>query len=361
MARIRDCLYEDSTRHGTLRYRFRRDRDAPRITLPGKPGDPEFEDAYKRLMAGQDIRKSKPERPRSKHAPGTFGELAELYFEHMDELLDTKKLAQATHKQRHNLIGRIMPTLRDGQMASLEPRHIRLVMQQFKSTPHQANNLLKSLRAMFKFGVKTGYLDADPSVGVESNSKVTDGFRPWEIEQVRAFFSHYRRGTKAHLAMTLLIITACRRSDLVRLGPGNIQNIDGKPYLAFVQEKTGFKDRTKVVIPLVDALAQAIAATPTGDETFLITDYGKPFTKNGFGSRFRSWCREAGVPDEFSSHGIRKAVGTFLAEAGCTQYEIMALHGHGDPKASEIYTRSVDRRKLVESALGRFDLGKIIE
>jgi hypothetical protein len=42
-------------------------------------------------------------------------------------------------------------------------------------------------------------------------------------------------------------------------------------------------------------------------------------------------------------------------------YEIMALHGHGDPKASEIYTRSVDRRKLVESAMGRIDLGTIIE
>ncbi len=60
------------------------------------------------------------------------------------------------------------------------------------------------------------------------------------------------------------------------------------------------------------------------------------------------------------SHGIRKAVGTILAEAGCTLYEIMALHGHGDPKASEIYTRSVDRRKLVESAMGRIDLGNIM-
>jgi hypothetical protein len=39
----------------------------------------------------------------------------------------------------------------------------------------------------------------------------------------------------------------------------------------------------------------------------------------------------------------------------------MALHGHGDPKTSEIYTRSVDRRKLVESAMGRINLGRIIE
>jgi integrase len=141
---------------------------------------------------------------------------------------------------------------------------------------------------------------------------------------------------------------------------GENQQIDGKPDLAFVQEKTGFQDRTKVVVPLVDSLARAIDATTTGDQTFLVTDYGKPFSKNGLGNRFRSWCREAGLPDDLSSHGIRKAVGAILAEAGCTQYEIMALHGHGDPKASEIYTRSVDRRKLVESAMGRIDLGTII-
>ncbi len=361
MPKIRDCIYEDTTRHGTVRYRFRKDRDAPRITLPGKPWDPAFEDAYRRLMAGQDIRKPQVQRPQSRYQPGTFGDLADLYFRRMDELLDAKKLAAATHKQRVNLIGRVMPKLKDGQMQTLEARHIRAVMQDFRDTPHQANNLLKSLRAMFKFGVEIGYLATDPSSDVKGNSKVTDGFRPWTVEEVRSFFKKHPVGKKAHLALSLLIITACRRSDLVLLGPGHIQTIDGKPFLAFVQEKTGFKDRTKVVVPLVDALARAINATATGDKTFLITDYGKPFSKNGFGNRFRTWCRDAGLPDQLSSHGIRKAVGAILAEAGCTQFEIMAVHGHGDPKASEIYTRSVDRRKLVESAMGRIDLGTIIE
>ncbi len=78
--------------------------------------------------------------------------------------------------------------------------------------------------------------------------------------------------TVSNLALSLLIITACRRSDLVLLGPGHIQSIDGKPYLAFVQEKTGFQDRMKVVVPLVDCLARAIAATTTGEKTFLMTD-----------------------------------------------------------------------------------------
>jgi hypothetical protein len=89
----------------------------------------------------------------------------------------------ATHNQRHNLIGRVMPSLRDGQMRTMEQRHIRLVMLQVKHTPHQVNNRLQVLRAMFKFGLKTGHLEAAPSVRVERHSKVTEGFRPWEIRR----------------------------------------------------------------------------------------------------------------------------------------------------------------------------------
>lgn len=44
-----------------------------------------------------------------------------------------------------------------------------------------------------------------------------------------------------------------------------------------------------------------------------------------------------------------------------TQYAIVALHSHRDPKAPEIYTRSMDRRKLVEAVMGRIDLDTIIE
>ena len=63
----------------------------------------------------------------------------------------------------------------------------------------------------------------------------------------------------------------------------------------------------------------AIAATSTGTDTFLVTGYGKPFSKIGFGNRFKSWCRDAGLPDNLAAHDVRKAVGVILAEAGCSQ------------------------------------------
>jgi integrase len=59
----------------------------------------------------------------------------------------------------------------------------------------------------------------------------------------------------------------------------------------------------------------------------LITEYGKPFTANGFGNKFKDWCRQADLP-HCSAHGVRKAISTALAEAGATPHEIMAVTGH---------------------------------
>jgi hypothetical protein len=49
-------------------------------------------------------------------------------------------------------------------------------------------------------------------------------------------------------------------------------------------------------IPIAPPLADIIAATPMiGVKTFLVTDYGKPFTPAGFGNWFRERCNEAGL------------------------------------------------------------------
>ena len=47
-------------------------------------------------------------------------------------------------------------------------------------------------------------------------------------------------------------------------------------------------------------------------------------------------------------HGLRKAAGRRLAEAGCTPHEIMAVLGHKTLAEAERYTRDAD-----QAALGR--------
>ena len=51
--------------------------------------------------------------------------------------------------------------------------------------------------------------------------------------------------------------------------------------------------------------------------TFLMTEWGKPFTSNGFGNWFRDQCNDAGL-SQCSAHGLRKARATILAERGAT-------------------------------------------
>ena len=89
--------------------------------------------------------------------------------------------------------------------------------------------------------------------------------------------------------------------------------------------------------------------------TYLLTASGKPFRDARY---FRKWVRAAGLIRKDGSvtrspHGIRKATGGFMAEAGASEYEIMAVHGHSSPKTSAIYTTGASRAKLAAAGLAR--------
>jgi integrase/recombinase XerD len=80
-------------------------------------------------------------------------------------------------------------------------------------------------------------------------------------------------------------------------------------------------------IALHPDLAEIIAATASaGARTFLATEYGKTFSPNGFGNKFRDWCDQAGLP-HCSAHGLRKAIAARLSEQEASAHEIMAVTG----------------------------------
>jgi len=93
---------------------------------------------------------------------------------------------------------------------------------------------------------------------------------------------------------------------------------------------------------------QTIAASKTGDLTFLVTERGTPFVKESFGNWFRDACREAGCPG--SVHGLRKARATRAGENGATVHQLMALFGWKTEKMALIYTRKADRKRLAPTA-----------
>jgi integrase len=109
-------------------------------------------------------------------------------------------------------------------------------------------------------------------------------------------------------------------------------------------------------LPIIDELSRIIAASPCGDLTFLVTEFGKPFTSNGFGNKMRQWCDDAGLP-ACSAHGLRKAAASRLAELGCTELQIMAVTGHRTSKEIVRYTRGARQKIMASSAMAKMSEG----
>jgi integrase len=106
---------------------------------------------------------------------------------------------------------------------------------------------------------------------------------------------------------------------------------------------------TLVEIPILPDLRGALDAMAAKNLTYLTTEYGQAFSAAGFGNWFRERCNEAGVPNGYSSHGLRKAAATRLADAGCTDHEIMAWGGSETLKEVQRYTRAANRKRLAQS------------
>lgn len=84
-----------------------------------------------------------------------------------------------------------------------------------------------------------------------------------------------------------LLYTGQRRSDVVRMRPDDVSGGSIK----VTQQKTG----AKLDIPIHPKLqAELNAWQDVGAGTFLATEYGKPFSVNGFYNNFSEWCQEAG-------------------------------------------------------------------
>ena len=105
------------------------------------------------------------------------------------------------------------------------------------------------------------------------------------------------------------------------------------------------EDAVEVSIPVISELRAVIEATPVaGTTTFLVTQYGRGFTADGFGNK-AEWRKEAELPG-FNSHGVRKAAATRMADRGASAHTLMAGFGWLDIKQAELYTRDVERKRL---------------
>jgi integrase/recombinase XerD len=333
-------VVEDVDRHGNVRLYFRRKGHA-KICLPGLPGSDEFMAVYSAALASSE-QQQPPRRQRA--GKGSFGFVCRSYY----ASTTFKALGASTQAWRRRALDAICVKHGDKPVAQMSAKHVRMLRDEKADFPGAARNRLKALRALFRWAVEKDEAPHDPTIGVKAITYVTKGHHSWTLEEVEAYERRHPLGTKARLAMAILLYTSWRREDAVRLGPQHV--CDGR--IKYRQAKNEHRNPVDMDIPLLPELAEAIASLPSAHLTFLVTEYGRPFTPNGFGNAFRDWCRQANLP-HCSAHGLRKALATRLAERGATPHEIMAITGHKSLEEVELYTRTAQKSRLADRAMSR--------
>lgn len=318
--------------HGQERWYFRQPR-RPKVRLPGKPGTEPFMAAYQRAAAGVGPLPIGENRS----TPGTVSAAIAAYYQHNSFL----GLAPTTRAMRRAILERLRAEYGTLRLAGLRAHHVAIILG--KQKPFAARNWLKTLRGFLQFAVATGMRNDDPSAGVKlSRAPSAGGFHSWTESEIAQYEEHHPIGSRARLAMALLLYTAARRGDVVRLGPQHIKS----GQISYRQQKTGRELR----IPVHRELAVVIAASDGGHLTFLTTAAGAPFSAAGFGNLFRQWCDEAGLP-QCTAHGLRKAQSRRLAEAGCSAPQIAAITGHKTLSEVQRYIEAAEQVTMARAAI----------
>jgi integrase len=328
-------LHREETRHGLVTWYVRRGH-GPRIRIKAEYGSEAFWAEYRAALEGAPL----PSKAAKAH---TLAWAIDRYRNGSA----WAGMSTATRKQRENIFRAVIKTAGTSLLREITEETIRAGRERRSETPHSANNFLKTMRGFFAWAVEDKLVTIDPTKGVKmlAGPNDADGFHTWSQEELDRYEARWPLGTRERLAFDLLLYTGLRRGDAVRLGLQHVR--DGVITIRTEKHRKG-KAGEQVTIPILEPLAASIAATKTGDLTYLVTQAGRPWVKESFGTWFREACRKAHCPG--SAHGLRKAGATRAAERGASERQLMAIFGWSTGKMAQHYTRSADRTRLAHDA-----------
>lgn len=338
-------------RHGKLRIEFR--RNGRTIALRGTPGTAEFQQSYDEARA-QFARGAEPAAP-ERIAPASLRWLCVQYF----ASTEYAQLAPSTQRARRLVLEHILQETLSATsplqfancpLARFTSVHVRVLRDRKRAHPEAANIRVKTLRVLFNWALQNevAHITHNPARDVTRLKIGGDGYHMWTDAERAQFENAHPIGSKARLAYALLLHTGQRRSDIVRLGRQHVHS----NALRFTQQKNIRRRPITLELPILPELHAVLSASSTGELTFLVTEYGRPFTAPGFGNWFRDRCNEAGLT-HCSAHGLRKAAATIAAENGATAHELMAIFGWLSLKEAERYTRAAEQKKLAQRGMAR--------
>lgn len=329
------------------RFRDRMGRWRTYYRPPGAKGiplpdleDPGFLAAYAAAVAAH---AATAPRETGRGAEGTFDRLAWTYFKSMDYAA----LRPSTQAKNRGLIDRFCAEHGHRPVATMTRDNVETIIRKKAGTPAGANNLLKVLRMLMGFAIARGWRTDDPTAKIKKFKEGTH--HTWTDEELARFEARWPLGTRERLAYAIALYTGQRRADVAAMSWGAVEMAAG--IVRVRQEKTG----TELTIPMHQDLRRALEGETRRGLTIVARNDGRRLTVESFGNFMADAISEAGLDERCVLHGLRKAAGRRLAEAGCSSRQIMAILGHKTLEEAERYTAAAEQSRLAKAAIVRLE------
>jgi integrase len=322
-------------RHGKPRYYC--NRHGKNIPLPGLPWSPDFMQAYQAALGDGTVATTKAK-------SGTV-QAAVLAYLQSDGF--SNGLAESTRNTRRRILTNFAKDHGDKPVALMHGQALQNIIN--RQSPAVQRGFKKAMRGFIDHCLSHNLMKADPLKSIKMAKLKSNGFHTWTEEEIAQYEARHAPGSKARLALELLLQTGHARCDVTRMGWQHVRG--GK--LSMARQKTN----VQFDIPLLPQLVAELELHPRDRLTFLVTEYAKPFTAAGFGGWFRDRCDEAGLK-HCTAHGLRKSAAVRHAMNGATAPELMAWFGWTQIAEAQRCCEMANRIRLAETAAAKMNANR---
>lgn len=260
----------------------------------------------------------------------------QVVYEYMKSRRFTS-LSESTKSNYLPALETISSLIGETPIAEVRRRDIIRAFEGMSEKPAVANRFGRVASIFFNYATDMEYCAANPAQRITPFRLGT--WRQWTKEEVDKVIA--LKHPIVSMAVALAYYTAQREADILKMQWTDIKN----GVLKVKQSKTG----TVLDIAIAPQLQKIFDESPKRGQYIIPSRTCKPMSGPAFRNMMKRITRTVGVDAPF--HGLRKTVGSRLAENGRSVNEIAAVLGHKTLTMAALYTKQADSRKLIASAV----------
>ncbi|WP_156944939.1 hypothetical protein [Bradyrhizobium sp. Ec3.3] len=163
---------------------------------------------------------AKPELGAGRTIPGTVNAALVSYYQ---STAFTKGLAKSTQSNRRAILENFRNDHGDKRIAMMHTQALQNILN--GKGPIVQRNWCKALRGFVDHCLSIGMMKVDPLAGVKlAKLKKSTGFHPWSEDEITKYRGRHAPGTRARLALELILQTGHARADAVRMGRQHVKS-----------------------------------------------------------------------------------------------------------------------------------------